>query len=270
MVKNKQKAKTTGFRQFLTDELVRRQKRNPSYSMNAFARDLGLSSSRFSEILNTKVGISESRAAQIADKLQLSEKEKNYFIDLVQSEHARSAVAKKAALGRLRERFAGARKIEKQEFFLVSDWHNLAFLELLNVKGIRHTVNDFASYLGLREEIVQQTLERLTQLGYIAKEGDVWVATEPDTTTDTDIPSEAIRNYHKQILVKAQVALERDPVDERDFSSLVFAMDRGQIGYAKERIREFRRSLVKELEDTSEKDSVYCFSLQFFNLLEKK
>lgn len=91
------------FRRFLMNELSQRQKRNVSYSMNAFARDLGLSSSRLSEILSGKVGISEDRAVKIADRLQLSESDKAYFVDLVQSEHSRSEVGKRAARARLQE-----------------------------------------------------------------------------------------------------------------------------------------------------------------------
>ncbi len=259
-----------GFRQFLVDELQKRQKRNSSYSMNAFARDIGLTSSRLSEILNSKVGMSEARAKQIAERLLLPESEKNYFIDLVQSEHGRSSMAKKAAQARLHERFVGARKIEREEFFLISDWHNLALLELLNVKGVRHSVEEFARRLGLQEEVVRQTLERLLRLGYIVEEGARWVPSEPDTTTDADIPSKAIQKYHQQILGKAQEALQMDAVEDRDFSSLIFAMNKKQIAYAKDRIRSFRRSLVKELEEMTDKDSVYCLALQFFSVVEKK
>lgn len=137
---------TIGFRDFLLEELARRQKRNALYSMNAFARDLGFSSSRLSEILNTKVGISESRAADIAEKLHLSDSETKYFIDLVQSEHGRSLVTKELARARLRERTVGARRIKQEEFFLVTEWQIFALLELLNVKNISHTIESFAQF----------------------------------------------------------------------------------------------------------------------------
>ncbi|MBO9666790.1 MAG: DUF4423 domain-containing protein [Bdellovibrio sp.] len=92
------------YREFILRELERRQKRNPSYSLRAFARDLEMPSSRLSEILNRKMGLSEARAMALAEKLNLEASEKEFFIDLALSEHARSAVMKDMALRRVKAR----------------------------------------------------------------------------------------------------------------------------------------------------------------------
>ncbi len=258
------------YRQFLVDELQRRQKRNPAYSLRAFSRDLGIGSSRLSEIINSKVGLSEDRAVIIAEKLQLADAEKSLFVDLVQGEHARSSLAKQAALKRVRDRMLQARKIEKEDFSLISDWYNLALIELLNVDGLEHSVESFAKRLGIRETVIAETIERLKHLGYIGMRDGRWIPTEPETTTDKDIPSMAIREYHRQILDKAKSAIEDVPLEKRDFSSAVFALNSKQLQYAKERIHAFRRSLVKDLEEMPDKDGVYCLSLQFFELTGKQ
>ncbi len=261
--------KSVTYRDLIVDEFRRRQKRNAAYSLRAFSRDLGLSSSRLSEVINGKVGISEVRADGIANKLRLNTNEKSLFVDLVQSEHGRSRMTKTAALTRIKARMLQSRAMNDDEFQFISDWHNLALIELLNVPGVEHSVASFSKKLGLTEEVVRETLDRLQRLGHIAPEGDRWVPVDVESTTTFDIPSKAIRNFQTQVLNLAQRTLEERDVAERDLSSLIFAFNSQQMVYAKERIREFRRTLVKELEDIGEKDSVYCLSVQFFELTEK-
>lgn len=258
------------YRKILLNELQKRQFRNPSYSMSAFSRDLNINPSRMSEILNGKVGISEERATSIAEKLKLNAKEQALFIDLVQSEHARSSIARLAAQKRVKERVLNSRHISQNDFSIIADWYNLALIQLLDVEGIEHSAKSFAKHLGITEMEVNKALATLEKQKYIERKGNVWRASAPDTTTDVDISSNAIQHYNKQILDKAKEKLQTAPVNERDFSSVVFACNSAQMDYAKERIESFRRSLMKELEEMTGKDSVYCLSIQFFELTEKK
>lgn len=263
MFRRMQSGNTLTYRKFLLDELHRRQKKNPAYSSRAFARDIGVNSSRLSEILNGKVGLSESRAMAISDRLQMTEETKALFIDLVISEDARSGVTRAAAKSRIEARMLHLQQLEDQAFSLISSWHYLALLELIQLEGLEHSVSAFASKLSLPEEQVQEGLEKLQRLGHVKLENERWIPSEPDTTTTSEIASESIRAYHRQILEKASSALE-NPVEKRDFSSMIFSLNSEQLTYAKERLQDFRRSLVKELEGMPGKDSVYCLSFQLF------
>lgn len=254
---------TLTYRKFLLDELYRRQKKNPAYSSRAFARDIGVNSSRLSEILSGKVGLSETRAISISERLQMNEEVKALFIDLVISEDARSAITREAAKSRIEARMLHLQELEDKEFSLISNWYYLAILELIQLEGLDHSITSFAAKLSLPEEKVQEGVERLIRLGHIKVENDRWLPSEPDSTTTTEVASESIRSYHRQILEKASTALE-NPVEKRDFSSMIFSLNSEQLNYAKERLQDFRRTLVKELESMPGKDSVYCLSFQLF------
>jgi len=255
------------YRRFLIDELQRRQKKNQAYSSRAFARDIGMNSSRLSEVLSGKVGLSEERAVAIAERLQMDEETKSLFVDLVISEDARSLVTRAAAQARIDARMLNLQQLEDKDFSLISDWHYLAILEMLNLDGVSHTILGFAEKLGMSEAQVQEGIERLTRLGYLKFEDAKWIATEPDTTTTTDVPSDSIRAFHRQILEKATAALDSS-LDKKDFSSIIFSLNTEQMSYARERLQEFRRNLVKELEGMPGKNSVYCLSLQLFEVSE--
>jgi uncharacterized protein (TIGR02147 family) len=251
------------------EELLRRQKRNPAYSVRAFSRDLGLRGSKLSEILKGKVGVSVDRAVFIADKLQLTDDLRSFFIDLVQSEHSRSPISKSAAQLRIEDRLKTIQRMEvSNEYLLLSDWHNLAVIELMSLETL-HTVEHFAARLGLDPEVVAHSLERLVKENYIERVGDRWVPKQASHKSTEDIPSAAIRNFHRKVIEKALPSLENRPVEERDFSSIIFAMNSEDMSLVKERIREFRRDLAWQLNQRAEKDGIYCLSMQFFELTEK-
>lgn len=104
---------TQNFRDILKAELEKRQLRNPRYSLRSFARDLGLSAPRLSDVLRGRYGLSRGVAESLAEKLKLPEEEAAYFCDLVEASHGRSRHAKELALARLRDRAdAGGATVE--------------------------------------------------------------------------------------------------------------------------------------------------------------
>jgi uncharacterized protein (TIGR02147 family) len=257
------------YRNFLKEELRRRQKRNSAYSVRAYSRDLGMGPSRLSEILGGKAGISVDRAVFIAERLQLKDEQRTLFIDLVQCEHSRSPLAKKSAQDRIESRMKAFKVLEaSEEHLLLADWYNLAVLELIPLEET-HTVEHFAARLGLPTETVADSVERLLKEGFLQRIGDKWEPREKGGDSTEDIPSATIRNFHRKVIEKALPSLENRPVDERDFSSILFSMSARDIPFVKERIREFRRDLAWELNQKPQKDGVYCLSMQFFELTEK-
>lgn len=261
--------KELNYRQLLHEELKRRQRRNPAYNVRAYSRDLGMGPSRLSEILTGREGISVERALQFAEKLKLDDTQKAFFIDLVQSEHSRSKISKAAAQERVEARLKVLKKLESaDQFTLLSDWQSSAILELLPIESV-HNVENFAKRLGLDKDYIEKCIDRMITAGYITRENDQWLAKDANTESTDDVPSGELRNYHKRLVAKGLQTLDEKPLGERDFSAIIFSMKASDIGEAKERIREFRKGLAWDLNQKSDKDSVYCFSLQFFELTER-
>src|SRR4051812_6132435 len=91
------------FRDLLKREFETRFRRNASYSLRAYARDLGLQPARLSLILSGKKGLSRASATEIARRLGLSAREGALFVGQVESRHSRSRSGKHLATQRLRE-----------------------------------------------------------------------------------------------------------------------------------------------------------------------
>ena len=253
------------YREFLVKELKRRQQRNARYSLRAFARDLNISVSRVSEILTNKTGLSVKRAANIAEILEWSKEQTSLFIDLVEAEHNRSPLGRKLAKERLTHRAAHARVIPPEEFSTISEWYYIPMIELLQTKPASYTPAYLGSRLGLDETTATLALAKLQELQLIEWREGTLVARE-SLRKKTPGASTSIRQFHKQILVKAAEAIDTQALEKRSITSCVMAVDQTQIEMVQERIRQFRLELMKDLEAAPNKNAVYCMSVNFFEM----
>lgn len=258
------------YRDILREELAVRSQINPRYSLRAFARDMELAPSRLSEVLSGKQGLSRPVASRIADKLGYSETERDFFCDLVESIHARKEQSRSEAMEKIKRAFDENEllRLKNDTFHLISDWFHLAMLELTTLDGFQSDVKWIAKVLGISENEVELGLERLERFGFISRDDGQIVTVEQRTTTPGGTPSESIKKFHKQILQKAMDSIYLQPIDSRDLSAIILAVDRSRLGEAKERIKQFRREFCTELNSSTVKDGVYCLSIQFFSLTE--
>lgn len=86
------------YRDILKEQLQRRQELNPQFSLRSFAKKLGVSPSKISEVLSGKKKLSVGRLEELAERLNLRDKEKEIF--LISGEIESSKVKNKEELER--------------------------------------------------------------------------------------------------------------------------------------------------------------------------
>ncbi|WII70945.1 TIGR02147 family protein [Bdellovibrio sp. 22V] len=258
------------YRDYILKELERRQRKNPSYSLRAYARDLEVPCSRLSEILNGKVGLSETRAMNLATKLNLSPSEKDFFVDLALAEHARSAVLRSMAAKRVQARKEALANIGEEQFSVISDWYHLAIIETLRLHDFNPTVENLSKKLGVAEDLIEKALERLAHLNLITKnqEGQ-WVPTSEGSVSTFGQSYLAVRNYHNQLVEKSNEAMDPTKGKKWDKSSLLIPVNHQRSPELVEKIRAFRAELMTEVQSMEARDSVYCLTMSFFELTER-
>jgi uncharacterized protein (TIGR02147 family) len=259
----------TNYRHFLRRELERRCQVNSRYSLTAFAKDLGLVPSRLSEVFSEKQGLSREAAFKIALKIGLTDEETVIFCDLVEMEHARSAEKRALAKIRLQERSLDFEysTVEEDSFHIVSDWYHFAIVQLTELRSFRRDPAWISSKLNISRAEAVGGLDRLFRTGILVEEkGKVKARQEFIATTD-NVPSEAIRSFHRQVLEKAASALGTQSPEDRNFSTNYMTIDKSDLPLAKDMLKKFRRKFSKQLDVGSKnKNSVYCLSMQFFAL----
>ncbi len=263
------------YRQILKEELHQRCEQNPRYSLRAFARDLELSPSRLSEILNEKQGLSRKAAARISHKLGMRDEEAQHFCDLVSVKHARSHREKEDAQLRLLQRQS---EIEKDEFFqlqldafkIIADWYHLGILELMNMKGFRSDERWMARRLGISAIQAELAVERLIRVGLLKKVDGQLLATKKDGWIPGGVPSESIRKFHRQVLQKATESISTQAVDQRILGTHFLALDKADIKEAAKEIETFQLKFTRRFQSERPKDSIYCIAMQLFKIAEEE
>jgi len=240
------------FQNLLIRKFNEARRKNPAYSIRAFAERLEVGSGPLSQILNGKRKVSEKMAFKIMKKLNLSPSaQKEAFRDLAEDA---------ADDGYL---------LEADRFALIADWYHYGILSLLAVKGFQNHPRWIAQRLGISENQASDAISRLLRLKIlsVASNGKL-KRNYPKLTTTDGVPSDALKKAHSQGLELAGRSLWNSSVaiDRQDFTYLTVPTNPERIRLAKLFLRKARNQLCEILMDTTEKTEVYRLSVQLFPL----
>ena len=242
------------FSNLLKEELIKRQSRNKGYSLRAFSKMLGLSSSFVSKVLSGKKNLSEQTMLSVASRLNLDE---SIIEDIV---HTSS------------KGFAAIENIEIDCFQYISDWHHYAILECVTLHDFESSPEWFSHRLGITVERASSAIERLVRLNLLSLDdkGQIIPRVRNNTTISSQVPSFAHTEHERQLLNKALDALDEVPKNLRSQTSMTMAIPESRIDEARQKIIEFQREMMKLLQRRGKRDSVYHLSISFFPLTHNK
>lgn len=234
-----------------------RCRKNPSYSLRAFSRSLGMDSSTVSSIMNGKRPLTIKSARKIVKGL-----------DIVNPVEAQTLIAETFAED---DDDSGSNytqvPIETAE--AIAFWQHHAIMALLEVKDFKSTDRNIGERLNIPLGIVWECLDRLEKLGLIVRKRLGWELTGKNLTTPSDMPSGMIREGHRQYIHKALQSLDNDSLEVRDVSGITMAVSKARLKDAKKMIQDFRRKISTFMEDGT-RDSVYRLNVQLYPLSQEK
>jgi uncharacterized protein (TIGR02147 family) len=254
------------YRCLLRQELLDRMKRSRAYSSNALARDAGLSSGFFSQLMNGKRSLSENTASKLASRLRWTPKRQKLFMDLVRYDLVKDK-AGKALLGRgLQKQLSKVNsytELDLEKFKIISEWHHFAILELTLVEGFVSDLKWISKRLKISELQTHEAIQRLIQLNLLNVQDGTLKCTKSNAVKGA--PATALQSFHAAHLDNAKRVLLNSNFEERDFSGITVSTNPKQIPKVKKLIEEFRRDLAAIL-STGPKTHVYHFAAQLFPL----
>ena len=248
-------------------------KLNPRYSQRAFALQLGLSPGELSEVLRGKRALSVRSVLRISKAMGLSPDESRDLMAAAQLEKARTLPGSQVIESRQDSSdHVAARELSLDLFHVVSDWYCFAILNLAETTDFRFDAGWIGRRLGISTPEVRIALERLERVGLIERaQGKLRIA--PDTViASSGVPSEAIKNYHRQILNKAIESLELQSVPERDISGVGIAIHPRHIEALKNEISEFQDRMIEKYSRKvgGKKTEVYQLEVALFRLTQSE
>lgn len=238
---------------YLSDMLQRdfnsRKSKNYSYSLRSHALFLGVSPAQLSQLISGKRTLTMKMARKLSEKLELAplEKEKLYLSTLeVEQPETDTKV-----------------QLADDEFSLIADWYHFAVLSLIEIKHTKMNALWISKRLGISHGTAQEALNRLERLKIIEIKNGKITQIRKNLKTTTDIPSAAIRKYHRQNLDLASEKLAKVPPEEREFTAITMPINPEKLPEAKKALTEFKRKLCDLLQE-GDQSEVYTFTAQLF------
>ncbi len=215
------------------------KRKNPLYSMRAFAKKMGISVGGVSSFLSGKSDYSVEMLERIVSSIVSSPEERKHILKEYNV----------LLVDQLRERTKSSnysyRILNDDEMSFIKDWYHYAILFLTKTKDFRLDILWISKRLGISSEEVESALSRLLHLKLIVINDDQTITlTENYVKTSDDIASQTIRIMHKQMLYLASEAIDKVPVELRDITSLTVPVDLKKLPKAKEIIRKCQDDLM--------------------------
>lgn len=261
----------TDYREFLKSELVRRRTKNASYSMRAFACQVGLTQSALSQVLSGKKNLSNESATRIARQIGLAENEAEYFRTLVELAKAQNPDLKKilSAKAQVLNPQRDVRELSVEYFSMIADWYHLAIKNMLDLDGLEFSPVNISTRLGISKLEAEAAIERLIRLNAIEVDPEkpgTYRRVDRSTVVRSESKNEALRRFHKQMLEKAIESVESQTPQEKWIGSETFPFSEAALPEANQIIENFMTAITDLSDRTPKHDHVYHLGVQLFKL----
>lgn len=270
------------YREFCRDFYTQKKQEDPKFSYRKFAKRAEVAPSYLKLVMDGRRNLSPEMSIRFGYGMELTEKEIEYFENLVRFNQAVSLEDKSHYFERLRrKRTRSLKSLSLAEAAaLLSHWYVLAIKELVvNLNTIDPVKIQSSLRRRLPESLIRQTISDLETLGWVECHENIWRSRAAQIKFPDEVKSYVVRSFHRQMLEIASEAIE-DEIDQREYGAAVFSFPKQKLPQLKEKIKEFQADLVSFVQDISDQSmadedksdqniyyfGVQCFSLQRANL----
>jgi uncharacterized protein (TIGR02147 family) len=265
----------TDYRFLLKDYYLHQKKAVRSFSFRYFASKAGVSASVYKDIMAGRRRLSPAVMQKYAAAMNLTPKETDYFGAVVQFVNSKSNAEKNLHFTRmLRLRGNSVIKfIDEGQYEFFQSWYHSALREMVTLFDFKEDYDWIAKKCIPRITAAQakKSVELMVQLGILRRneQGKLEPA-DAIISSEYEMKSFILRNFHAEMLGLAKEALERFDPNEREISSLTLGVSQKCYERIKERIRTFKQELLNMVvDDTADSETVCQCNFQLFPLVEE-
>lgn len=249
-----------------------RKKKN----LDSLAKSLGYrSASILSLLMNGHRIPSSEMLAKLSDHWRLSSGEREYLRLLIQLKRYTANGKDVYPLQQKLARFASKvpqQTITMQKFNAACEWYYLVVKLLVSCSVFKEDPVWISRKLKkkISPTEAKKAIDDLLAIGIIYRDpvSKKLRANGGITETSHEIPSTAIQNFHRGMIMRALESIEQQTIQERQINALSLKFDPKKLSLAKERILQFIKDFNEEFE-SAEANTLYQLNTQFFELTEK-
>jgi uncharacterized protein (TIGR02147 family) len=261
------------YRQFLAAYYLNRKASGLSY--RAFSRDAGLGAPNYLKlVIDGKRNLSSEMAERFAKACRLNSDGIEYFRILVAFNQADDDAERNALHEQLSKfaRFRAAQRLDVAQAEYHSNWYVSAVRELIACPGFREDPSWIAACMEppITPQEAAHALDVLQQLGMVERDesGRLLQATRA-VSTGPQATGLHIRNYHNQMMLRASLAMQHVPADQRYISGLTLSASDATLAEVQRRMIEFRAELVALCDADPRPERVAQLNVQLFPLTRR-
>jgi uncharacterized protein (TIGR02147 family) len=261
----------TNYRVYLKDFYAYHKSKRPSFSHRFFAAKAGLASPNYLKlVMDGTRNLSAKSMPRFITGLGLSGRRAEFFENLVRFNQAESLEDRNhfyAKLSKARSR-AGLTSLDEGQFELFTNWRHLVLREMVGLKGFRrhpHWISQRTRGTITPKE-AEESLAHLEKLGLVRKLANGYRQVDVNISTQDEVRSLLVKNYHRQMLNLAAEAMERLPKHQRDISAVTIPIRKSDFGKVKEYLQLMRKELLNLAAETGTGETVVQINLQLFPL----
>ncbi len=258
------------YREYLRYFYLEKKKERKSFSFKSMGAKVGIDSSYLNKVFARQFHISDTSIPALVKFCNFDARESEYFEVLVHFGKARTSNEARAFFDRLVQ-LSGIqnRVLAESQYQYYQNWYHVAVRSLLGVLDFQGDFADLASRLdpAITVAQAQESIALLERLELVQKGNDgVYRLTESHVTTGKDYRSLAVKHFQKDMLRLAERALEEQPREVRDLSTLTMALRQESLTEIREILRKSREEIQKRVGMDQDVNCVYQPNIQFFPL----
>jgi uncharacterized protein (TIGR02147 family) len=258
------------YRSFLKDYYEERKSRQSFFSYRLFGTKVGVDASYLVKVLIKARHISNGSIARFAAFCGLRDKEAEYFEALVHFVKAKSHKESKLYFEKLLSiKSMDADVLLSHQYEYYKKWYHSAIRSALEYHEFTDDYKALAQKLSpaISPKQAKESVALLEKLGLIARDAaGIFRLTNSAVTTGPQWQSLAIRAFQEETIRLSLESLARHPKKSRDVSTVTMNIDEQDFEELRERIREFRSTVIKFVNEETKPDRTYQLNIQLFPL----
>ena len=264
------------YRLFLRDYIHEKKLNSNGFSFKVIADRAGFKARDYIlRVMNGSRNLSQSGVCMLSQALRFSEKEAEYFTNLVGFNQAKKPSEKEFFFNKISaiRKYGQAQKLRNDQFEYLSEWYYVAIRSLLPVMDFKDDFAALAKFLDppLTPGQAKKAVNLLLRLGLVQRtaQGNYTVPASSLSTGD-EIASTALFQFHKQSIDLARRALDYFSASDRDISGVTMSLSGPGLKRVKEEVQRFRKRIMEIATEDKGEEGAFQLNIQLFPLSKRR
>jgi uncharacterized protein (TIGR02147 family) len=260
------------YRDFLKDFYEDKKRNNSFFSYRIFGKKVGMDASLLVKVLSKSRHIGSKIIANFIEYLNLKGNEAEYFENLVHFTKSKSDKQSKLYFDKMLSlRDVKKRTLDEYQYEFYQKWYYSAVRLAIECFEFRGDYKELAEQLSppITIKEAKKSIHLLKRLKLIEQDSTgKYVLTDSTVSTGDHWRSIAIRTYQEKTIKLSHESLERHAKEIRDISTITMGITSENFEDIREKLKEFRASIIKYVDESSDPDNVYQLNMQLIPLTQ--